>query len=1234
MNTYKSFLYFINIVLFASCATYKAQYSDDKTVNNTNKTSKVAHTFYLIGDAGNSTLKKNSPALNYLEKHIDDATKNSTLLFLGDNVYETGIPKKKSKNYPLAKRRIEAQTDVAKKFKGNSIFIPGNHDWYNGLEGLKREEKLVEKALGKNSFLPENGCPLKKITISTNVVLIIVDTHWYVTNWNKHPKINDNCEIKTRGKFFDEFKGLIKKARGKTTIIAMHHPMFTNGPHGGYYSLKSHLTPLPILGTLKNILRKTTGITNTDLQNKKYNELKKRIVTIAQENEKTIFVSGHEHSLQYIVEDNIPQIISGSGSKNSATKLTGGAKFTYGNQGFAKLDIFKDGSSKVSFYSVKDNAIVYQSDVLKSDKRKNFTTYPRSTISKKAASIYTDKEVAKGNTYRFFWGERYRKYFGTKVNAPTVNLDTLFGGLTPVRKGGGHQSKSLRLKDKKGREYVMRALRKNAVQYLQAVAFKDQYIEGQFDDTATESLLNDVFTGSHPYAPFTIGKLSDAVGVYHTNPVLYYIPKQNSLGHFNSDFGDELYMIEERAASGHGDKASFGFANKVISTDDLIKNLNKNEKHILDEKAYIKARLFDMLIGDWDRHEDQWRWAIFKENGKTIYRPIPRDRDQAFSIMGDGALLNFATKAIPALRLMQAYKEELKSPKWFNLEPYPLDMMLITGANKEDWDAQVQLITNNITPQIIDDAFSEFPKEVNDETILEIKRKLLGRKRNLQKISDTYFKNINKFQVVRGTQKDDWFDIERLKNGKTKITGYRVKKDKKGDVFHQKTYSKNYTKEIWIYGLDDDDTFVVNGNDDDLIMIRIIGGQNNDTYNIINGKKVKVYDYKSKKNTFVTKNGKKKLTDDYETNIYNYKKLKNNQLLITPTIGFNPDDGVKIGLANVYTAFGFERNPFTSQHTLSASYFFATNGFELNYSSEFANIFKSWNLGIDATFTSPNFATNFFGFGNNSANPEAAKDDPNLDFNRVKIRQFLAGTYMYWTGDLGAKVRLSVEYQNIEVENTTGRYLNTPLSPILPNNQIFKGQKFLNTEASYEFENADNAAFPTMGMKTNIKAGYTSNTENSNAFGYLIPSISFDYKLISSGKVVLATKAKSHFNFGDTYEFYQAANIGGNDGLRGYRNQRFTGKNSFYHSSDIRWNLRKVKTGLAPLNIGLYGGFDYGKVWGHKSLTIQPNLTSREWNTSFGGGIFFNVANMLAGNVAVFDSNDGSRITFSLGFDF
>lgn len=1215
----RNFLYFITVVLFSGCATYKAQYAIQQKKKNTNSNKKISHSFYLIGDAGNSNLGTVSPALAYLDKHISKETENATLLFLGDNVYETGVPSKKSKHYSLAKHRIKVQTSIAKKFAGRSIFIPGNHDWYHGLDGLKREEKLIEKELGKNSFLPQNGCPLKKVNISKDVVLIIVDTHWYVTNWDKHPKINDNCEIKTRVKFFDEFKGLIKKSRGKTTIIAMHHPMFTNGPHGGYYSFESHMSPVPFIGTLKNILRKTTGITNTDLQNKKYNELKKRIVTIAQENDKTIFVSGHEHSLQYIVEDNIPQIISGSGSKTTATKLNGAAKFTYGSQGFAKLDIYKDGSSNVRFFSVKDDKIIYETDVLAPNKKKTFTTYPNSKITEKSASIYTDKEVTKGRFYEYIWGKRYRKYFGTKVTAPTVNLDTLFGGLKPVRKGGGNQSKSLRLRDKKGSEYVMRALRKNAVQYLQAVAFKDQYLEGQFDETYTEGLLLDAFTGSHPYAPFTIGTLSDAAGIYHTNPVLYYIPKQNALGSFNSEFGDELYMIEERAASGHGDKASFGFSNKVISTDDLLKNLSKNEKHKLDEVAYIKARLFDMLIGDWDRHEDQWRWATFKENGNTIYRPIPRDRDQAFSIMGDGVLLNFATKMIPDLRLMQAYQEGLKSPKWFNLEPYPLDMSLINQSDKSIWDAQVKYITSSITDEIIDASFANFPNEVQDETIKIIKNKLQGRRSNLQKISDSYFNHINKFQIIKGTNKDDWFEIDRLPNGQTKVTAYRIKKGEKGALFHQRTYNNSQTKEIWLYGLDDNDIFIVKGKEDNLIKLRIIGGQNNDTYNIINGKKVKVYDHKTKKNKFITNNGRKKLTDDYETNVYNYKKLRNNSNVLTPLIGMNPDDGLKLGFSNIYTANGFERNPFTSEHTVSAAYYFATNGFELNYSSEFANIIGHWNLGFNAMYTSPNYAINFFGYGNRSTNLEAS-DIKERDYNRVKIRKIIGGSSIHWKGNLGAEIKLGINYQSFEVEQDLNRFISTQ-------SVNFNNQNFLNAEASYSFENTDNPAFTTMGMKTKLQVGYTSNLNKKRNFAYAIPSISFDYKLVPSGQLVLATKLKGHLTFGNNFEFYQGASLGANNGLRGYRNERFTGKNAFYHSSDIRLNLRRIKTSLLPLYIGIYGGFDYGKVW-------LEDIESKKWNTSAGGGIFFNAANMMTGNLSAFNSDDGLRIAFAIGFNF
>ena len=134
--------------------------------------------------------------------------------------------------------------------------------------------------------------------------------------------------------------------------------------------------------------------------------------------------------------------------------------------------------------------------------------------------------------------------------------------------------------------------------------------------------------------------------------------------------------------------------------------------------------------------------------------------------------------------------------------------------------------------------------------------------------------------------------------------------------------------------------------------------------------------------------------------------------------------------------------------------------------------------------------------------------------------------------------------------------------------------------------------------------------------------------------MVLATKVKGHINIGDDFEFYQAASIGANNGLRGYRNERFTGKRAFYQTTDVRLNLRKTKTGILPLNIGVYGGFDYGRVWIDDEFVANPLFNSDTWNTSVGGGIFINAANKITGNISAFNSDDELRLAFALGFGF
>ncbi len=1234
INPLKSLVIVLALLLLNACATFKPQYKDANP-STTFPDKDIAHSFYLIGDAGNSSLGESSIALQAFKVELSKASKNSTAIFLGDNIYEKGMPKKDDESRSFAEHQLNVQTDAVKGFKGETIFIPGNHDWYNnGVKGLKRQEKYIEDLLGKNTFLPESGCPIEKVAISDEIDLIIVDSQWYITDWDKHPNLNDNCEFKTRERFIDEFESRIKKARGKTTLIAIHTPMFTNGPHGGQYSFGSHMTPIPVLGTLKNVIRKTGGVSHADMQNKRYTELQEHLVTLAQENEKAIFISGHEHSLQYLVEANLPQIISGSGSKTSATRNVGSGKFSYGSPGYARLDVFKDGASWVRFYSVEKDEVVYQTEVLKANNHAKID-YPATFPSSVKASIYSKAETEKSNFYKSMWGERYRDYFSTEIEIPTIDLDTLYGGLTPVRKGGGHQSKSLRFEDPEGREYVLRALRKNAVQFIQAVAFADQYITPDLEGTETEALLMDAFTASHPYAPFTIADLSKAVNVYYSTPQLFYVPKQKAIGKFNDEFGDEIYMIEERAASGHGDKRGFGFSDELISTYDMLEKIRKNENHVVDEEAYIRARLFDMVIGDWDRHQDQWRWAKFKENNKTIYRPVPRDRDQAFSLMDDGALMNIATFLIPPIRLLKSYEAELKDPKWFNVEPFPLDVALLTESTKKIWDEQVAMIQTNLTNEVIDEAFQKFPAEVHDETVQVIRSKLIGRRGNLKTISDEYFGIVNKYATVRGTDKDDWFVIERLANGMTSVKGFRIKGGIKGEQFHERLYDPNENKEIWIFGLDDDDYFEVKGNGKGTIALRLVGGQNVDTFNILNGKGVHIYDYKSKTTKFESKKGRLHLKDDYYTNIYDYKKIKYNTNVILPTIGSNPDDGFKLGISGNFKKNAYEGENFTSTNSVKAQYYFATNGFDIAYNGEFSEVFNNFNLGLSAGFSSPNFAVNFFGYGNSTPNLNSEEDADgedieDLDYNRVKKSTYSISPSLIKIGEYGSRFSAGITFESIEIENTMGRFIND----FLGTDDDLDRDEFIGADINYNFSNSDNNAFPTLGLDFDLLLGYRNNVNNSRNFGFFVPSLAVDYKLIPSGNIVLGTKIQSQINLGDDYEFYQAASIGGDNGLRGYRNQRFSGKSAFYQSTDIRFNLRRYKTAVIPIEVGFYGAFDYGRVWVDDDLVSDSSFNEDRLNTSFGGGLFFNMVDMVTANIGVFNSDDGIRFAFKLGVGF
>ncbi|MFT6416574.1 MAG: hypothetical protein ACJARZ_001924 [Dokdonia sp.] len=1130
--------------------------------------------------------------LSVLTQMRDEAktTGNSKLLILGNMVSEEGFSKD-------ARATVTAQLEVVSSFEGDIIFAPGNNEWAtNGHRGVRSLEKFIQKN-SNAKFYPNDGCPIKKKELTDNVVLITIDSQWYLEDWNNHIYLNEDCDIKNRTQFFLEFESMIKKSQGKTIMVAMHHPVFSN--------------------TRDGLLARTGGTSLNDFQNKQNTKLRNRIITLARQNEKIFFVSGHDRNLQHINTYGVPQIISGAAGKTQRTTTKKDSDFASSENGYARIDIFKGGAVSVTFQGI---TTPYTAVVIKPlQKEKVFNFKDKNTFDATfSSSVYSSDETKKSKTYKGLWGKHYREFYSKAVNAKVAFIDTLKGGLTPIRRGGGHQSKSLRLESKDGKEYVMRALRKSAIKFLQTTAFKDTYVEEDLEGSFADSFLLDFYTTAHPYTPTAIGTLADAVGVYHTNPALYYIPKQEGLGIYNDEYGDELYILEERVASSHIDLESFGKPHKILSTNDVLQEIDKSGKAVVDEPSYIRARLFDMLIGDWDRHEDQWRWALYKnEDGSEICKPIPRDRDQAFSVF-DGSVLGFLRCAIPSLRMMQSFDEELPSPKWFSFEPYPLDMTFINQSDWTDWEREAKTLQNNITDEVIENAFEHLPEEVKGQTIEEIKRKLKGRRGNIVAIARTYYDYINKHEVITGTQKSDIFEITRHPEGRTTIDIHR----KDIGVFNR-TFTKDETKEIWIYGLDGKDTFNVTGKGDDLITIKIMGGKKNDTYNFDNTKKVKLYDYKGKNNTIVNKASKKWLVDDYEINNYDYKKRKYSINQFLPILGANPDDGLQIGFVNNFTTYGLQRNPFTTKHSISASYYAGNSGYDVSYVGEFSNVFHNWNFVVEGKYTSPNFAQNFFGFGNETGYD---KDVVDIDFNRVSIKEWSAGISLIWKGRDGGSFYFKPLVESFEVENVSERFVNT-----LPANAtLFEKQNYLGGEVNYSFKNKDDTAYPTMGLDVGITAGYKAAVDGGNednAFGYVKPHLAIDHRLNKSATLVFATKLSGEAILGDNFELYHAAQLGGDHGLRGFRKERFTGKYAVFQNTDIRLQLGKFKTSVIPLKYGITGGFDYGRVW-------VENDTSDKWHNSVGGSFWVSGLETFTANVGYYSSTDGGRIAFVLGFAF
>lgn len=1204
------------LLLFSllSCQSVNPYYhrkEKDWSRNRPNLNLEKEHTIFLIGDAGKA--KESDPVLRLLKKEFQEAGEHSSVVFLGDNIYPKGLPEVGMPGRERAEGILDAQINTVKDAAGKAYFIPGNHDWaypdkIGGRKAILRQEAYIEEKLAnKQAFLPDNACgdPVA-VEVEKDLAIIFIDSHWFLHDWEKEPEMNEGCEVKTRFEFREKLIELIDEYDGGHILLALHHPIFTNGPHGGYFSLQDHLfplskinkhlfLPLPIIGSIYPSLR-YLGVSPQDLGHPLNQQLIQILQDVTYKKGNILFASGHEHALQYFRDASTVSdrhyIVSGAGSKEHGLRRGGRARFTYGKEGFAKLTYYKDGSVWLEMIRPLGNGD--RSEVLfrKKVKDKSLSISPetrQTPLPKEEVLAFADTTYQAGKGKEFWFGKVYRDLWGTKLRFPVMDLSQLNGGLKPVKLGGGMQTRSLRFKAPDKRQYVIRSVRKDVTR---AIQFN---FPGIPQNTIISEIVQDQISMSNPYAAWVVPPLADAVGVPHSDPAYFFVPKQPLLGDFNERIGGEIYLFEERPTKHTPPGTSFGDGKRITSTPKVLRAIKSSNQHRINQKEVLRARLFDMLLGDWDRHDDQWRWLVKKEGKITWYQPIPRDRDQVFSLV-NGVLPTILSSKW-GLRFVHNFTYKTRDVVGLNFNAQFFDRTFLTEPSKSDWLEMAEEIKGKLSNEVIKNSIKAWPKEVYDLHGDSITKILIYRKDHLHELAEAYYKKLSKEVDVAGTDKRELFEVERKEPGITRVQLFRLNKEgEKKDRIYDRHFSFPETKEIRLYGLSGEDVFDISGISPKGSLIRVIGGGDADSIvdnsRVKGGRRTRIYDTYSGNKLQLGSEAKSLLSNRIGINTYNRKAFQQDKHLPLVVLGFNQDDGFIIGGGLKWTQYGFRKTPFKSQQTVLLKGSLTTGSLNGYYTGIFSQVLGKSDLYLDFRAFAPSYIINYFGLGNETPYSDEMNED--FDFNRLRFSRIRAFPAIQRSFNGNKQfLRFGPEFTFTQVERTPNRFVDS--DPSL-SEEDFKGKYYGGLTFNYELDGRDNPILPLRGLHLNFLSKYQLNLQDrSQDFYSMNADLAAYYTFYSPILISLATRIGFGRNWGN-YEFFQAQKLGRRDNLRGYRAERFAGDAMFYHNTEIRIPLIKINNRFIPFRTGFLAYMDQGRVW------YAPENSSK-WHRGYGAGI-------------------------------
>ncbi len=831
-------------------------------------------------------------------------------------------------------------------------------------------------------------------------------------------------------------------------------------------------------------------------------------------------------------------------------------------------------------------------------------------------------------THEVVFGAHWRDIWNTPIKVEILDLDKFAGGLSPIKRGGGKQTKSLRLMGKDGNIWKFRSMSK----------YPGNVLPEELRNSIASDILQDQISSANPMAPLVVAEILDSVGIIHNRPYLVYMPDDEKLKEFKEEFGDMLGLIEIHPDVDKEMGIEYRGAEDIKTTYKLLNRLEEKRNEQVDSKEFFKARLVDIFIGDWDRHADQWKWAKYNENGKKVWKPIPRDRDQAFSKF-DGALPTAAEYMVQQLVTFDEDYSQIEDLTWNGRF---LDRRFLIELNRPTWDSLTLYVKSRLTDETLVNAFNNLPPEIYEQIYTELIDNLKSRRDNLFEASDEYYLLLNEVVEIYGSTKNDFVEVNRLDDERTEVGIYKRDKqtnEKEGAPLFYRIFDNEITYEIRIHLLDGDDKVVLKGEVDSGPLIRVIGGDGKDELednSIVNGYWLNFTPIPDAENkTIFYDSGKKTKIEYAPGTVYNREKIslpendeekyenphidRSYDWQVYPIINLDSDNGFILGGAVLRYNYDFRAKPYDNKIQLSAVYATLPQNGTVRFDGEFFSLINNASVNLEIIATGLAF-TKYYGYGNETSFSLELEEN---DFYRQEQRifSFFPGiTYALGSANkifIGASFnisKLTLINENLLSTFTYGDYGTGEISAI-------------GLHVRYELDLRDVLNNPHEGIYLKLTSGYFPGILGfSESFMRAGFDLRWFYTIEPFYDLTFALRTGGEKVWGK-YPFYASAYLGGGDNLRGYSRERFSGDASIFGQAEIRAMLTRIKLFLVA---------DFGMhIFGETGRVFALNEISDKWHPSYGGGFWLSYFNRTMNVSLTFASSvEKNTFYFTLGMMF